>query len=211
MNKLNKLLLTVVLLPLLIVNVYASSVPYLWKAGDEEVNVNQPNKAGTAKLEKDGKTVTLFLNNYNGGELELECYGTGQSDMVFIINLEGDNYINSDDEGINMSESSSKVEFKGTGKLTINAPKPISYEEGTGQKIIDLSEKTEEQEVIINEEEHPILVSPEEDNKLVIEKEEDNNDNDWLVRVLGILLLISVGVISFLVVKLNKKSKKTAE
>lgn len=198
MNKLNKVLLTILLLPLMIVNVFAASVPYQWIVGGETVNTNA-NQAGTARLEKDGKIVTLFLNNYNGGKLELECYGTGQSDMTFIINIEGENTITSDDVGISMGETSDKVEFKGTGKLTINAPKPISYEDTRDTKVIDLSEKeeiSEPEEVTTSATEAPDFQ----------EKEEDNND--WLVRGLGILLLISIGVISFLVVKLIQKNKK---
>lgn len=212
MNKLNKVLLTILLLPLMIVNVFAASVPYQWIVGGETVNTNA-NQAGTARLEKDGKIVTLFLNNYNGGKLELECYGTGQSDMTFIINIEGENTITSDDVGISMGETSDKVQFQGTGKLTINAPKPISYEEGRGQKIIDLSSKTEVQEVTTNEtEDSKLIISDEDDDKLSLNKDADNNndhdDNDWLVRGLGILVLISIGVISFLVVKLIQKNKK---
>ena len=209
MRKIVLLLVVVALLmPMMFLNVYASSVPYQWRVGGEEVNVNKPNGAGTARLEKDGKTVTLYLNNYNGGKLELECYGTGQSDVVFIINLEGENTITADDTGISMGESkSSKVQFQGTGKLTINAQKPISYEEETNQKIIDLSKKeettsqettsegkTEEVQDTTSNEEITTTGEKAETSK----EENDNNANDWLVRVLGILLLVCIGVISFL-------------
>ena len=216
MKKVNNFLLGMILLPLLIVNVFASSVPYQWEIGDEKVNGGQSNSAGTARVEKDGKKVTLFLNNYNGKELELECYGTGQEGMEFIINLEGENTITSDDTGIDMDEAkSTKLKFEGTGKLTINAPKPISNEEGSGTKVIDLSSKEEttttgDTEVLDSTEESPQLISSKDDDQKLI-SEKDDDDNDWLVRGLGILVLISVGVIAFLVVKLNQKNKNTAK
>ena len=219
MKKVNNFLLGMIILPLLIVNVFAASVPYQWKVGDEKVNGGQSNEAGTARVEKDGKKVTLFLNNYNGKELELECYGTGQEGMEFIINLEGENTITSDDTGIDMDEAkSTKLKFEGTGKLTINAPKPISNEEGSGTKVIDLSSKEDTtttgdtSDVSDSIEDTPQLISSKDDDKkLISEKDDDDDDNDWLVRGLGILVLISVGVITFLVVKLNQKNKNTVK
>ena len=190
------------LFPLFVLNVYASQVPYQWDVDGEKVNHLQSNSAGTARLEKDGKKVTLFLNNYNGGKLQLDCYGTGQSDMDFIINLEGENIINSSDVGIDMGEENdSYINFQGEGTLVITAPKPISNEDAVDVYKVNIKEET------------PSLISTQEDDdELLIDTKDDTtttgsneDDTDWLVRVLGGLLLVSIGVISFLIVKLNQK------
>jgi hypothetical protein len=211
-DKMKKVLWTLLLLPVFILNVYASSVPYQWIVDGETVNTN-PNSAGTARLEKDGQVVTLFLNNYNGGKLVLECYGTGQEGMTFIINLEGTNTITADDVGIEMGEVSNyHIDFQGEGSLVITAPKPISNEDAVDVYKVNVKEASL---VASNEEgeETPSLIATKEDEDLLIDtKDDDTNttgsnedDTDWLVRVLGGLLLVSIGVISFLIVKLNQK------
>lgn len=111
----------------LIINVNASTVPYDWIVGGEEVNMRS-NSANTATLVKDGKIVTLKLNNYNGKGLELNCYGTGQPGMTFIIELSGNNVITDDSIGIDFYYPDGKIEFKGDGNLKIYAKRPISYE-----------------------------------------------------------------------------------
>ena len=217
--KMKKVLWILLLLPVFMLNVYATSVPYQWIVDGETVNT-APNNAGTARLEKDGKKVTLFLNNYNGGKLQLDCYGTGQSDMEFIINLEGENTINSSDVGIDMGESASYyIDFQGAGTLVINAPKPISNEDAVDVYKVNIpdevAEPTKEESLIAtnDEKEEPtkeeslIATNDTEEDDLLIDTKDDNNkeDNDWLVRILGGLLLVSLGIISFLVVKLNQK------
>ncbi|MBQ3308077.1 MAG: hypothetical protein IJG68_07815 [Bacilli bacterium] len=213
-----KVLWILLLLPVFMLNVYATSVPYQWIVDGETVNT-KPNNAGTARLEKDGKKVTLFLNNYNGGKLQLDCYGTGQSDMEFIINLEGENTINSSDVGIDMGESASYfIDFQGAGTLVINAPKPISNEDAVDVYKVNIQEEeepTKEESLIAtnDEKEEPtkeeslIATNDEKEDDLLIDTKDDNNkeDNDWLVRILGGLLIVSIGIISFLVVKLNQK------
>ena len=124
--------------------VNAASVPYRWIVGGESVDVGNPNSLSTARVEKDGKVVTLYLNDYSGGKLSLECYGTGQEDMTFNIKLEGVNTVTSNDIGIEFNYKGT-VNFIGNGKLTINAPKPISYESYTQQMYISPSESIYQQ------------------------------------------------------------------
>ena len=109
-----------VLLVLLVgitMNVKASLPPYYWTVDGKEMTENND----TATLVRDGKVNTLKLNNYSGKGIKLECYGTGQTDMQFIIELSGNNVINDDNIGIDFTAGSGngKITFKGDCTLTI--------------------------------------------------------------------------------------------
>ena len=64
----------------------------------------------------------LVLDNYNGGEIKVECKGTGMN-QVFAVELKGDNVINSENIGFLTTD---KVVFIGDGTLSITAPVPVS-------------------------------------------------------------------------------------
>ncbi len=224
MRKFNKIALVVALF-LMIPLVWAASVPYQWLSGDEKINVGQPNAAGTASLEKDGKTVTLSLNNYNGPALVLDCYGTGQDGMKFIITLEGDNVITTDNVGID--SGSSIVEFKGNGTLTINAPKPLSFEDFKERVVVKPAEGIygEEKPVLISDKENPSLIAENENPSLIAEDESNEEatgemasdefdsgkevkDNQSIVVpvIFGVLIGVLLAVVVFtLVIKKKKK------
>ena len=223
MKKFNKMILVMAVF-FMIPFVWAASVPYQWLSGDEKINVNQPNAAGTASLEKDGKTVTLSLNNYNGPALVLDCYGTGQEGMVFIINLEGENIITADSVGID--SGSSIVDFKGNGTLTITAPKPLSFEEFKERAVVKPAEGIygEEKPLLISDNEDPSLIAEKEDPSLIAgdESREDttgemaadefdtgkevkNNQSILVPVIFGVLIGVLLAVVVFTVVIKKKK------
>lgn len=143
------------------IDVNAASIPYAWY-----VNGKIIEETNEAKVSREGKTITLTLNNYNGGQLREECYGTGQEGIIFNIVLIGDNIINVEDGigktieymndtvdasiGISMESSFAKINFLGEGTLTINAPKPISYENYTNYLYISPSKNIYTNEKAIN-------------------------------------------------------------
>ena len=215
MKKINKIALIVALF-LMIPFVWAASVPYQWLSGDEKINVGQPNAAGTASLEKDEKTVTLSLNNYNGPALVLDCYGTGQDGMKFIVTLEGDNVITTDNVGID--SGSSIVEFKGNGTLTINAPKPLSFEDFKERAVVKPAEGIygEEKLVLISENGNPSLIAENERNEEATGemasdefdsgKEVKDNQSIVVPVIFGVLIGVLLAVVVFtLVIKKKKK------
>ena len=202
MKKISLVLVSILLVPMMFLNVYATSAPYEWIVDGEKVN-SEPNKDGTARLEKDGKKITLFLKNYDGGKLELNCYGTGQPDMEFIINLEGKNKITASDIGIAMDDS--KVKFEGEGSLIITAPKPISSEDYKDEYKVNGKENTSE---IMKEEEKPQLIMPKTEDIAPPEFEEKMEKMDKMVRRVGSTALVLIVIISFLVVRGIIKNKK---
>ena len=118
-------------------NVKASTPPYIWTIDNGNSNLREDvtKITDTAFLEKkedpesgEFKIYVLKLNNYHGSGIELECRGTGQSGMHFIIELTGKNVINDNNIGINY-DYSPDFEFTGNGSLIINAPIPISNKE----------------------------------------------------------------------------------
>ena len=210
-----KILFLLMLIPVIIINVTAAQVPYNWIVGGENVNTGTPNSSNTATLEKDGKTVTLKLNNYSGGALKLDCYGTGQSDMQFIINLTGKNTITSADIGIDLGNYG-KVNFTGEGDLTINAPKPISYESYVDDMYINPSNNDygniakETQSEIKSQDDSKEEKSATTTTKKTTKKEEAkendlSNINNIILIVFGIYIIISMATIILLILKLSKK------
>ena len=228
MKKIKLLLVGILLLPLFIINVNAASVPYQWIVGGETVNVDSPNKEGTATLEKDGKTVTLSLGNYVGGKLTLECYGTGQSDVTFIIDLAGNNVITSDDIGIDFKAGNDKIKFTGNGNLTINAPTPISYEsfsnrvyiDPTNNKYEEVKEETKTQtttEETTKEEQEEVTENTQEENELIATKDDtttvgEEKDNNIIILISVIIfVVISITALIIVIVKANQKNKEISE
>ena len=199
-----------VLISVMYFNVNAASVPYNWIVGGE--TVNESNSSKTATLTKNGNEVLLKLSNYKGGELKLNCYGTGQDGITFIIDLDGDNVINSDDVGIDFNYNG-KIKFNGNGKLTINAKTPISYESYKDKMIIEPSKNiyTDKEEV---KENNNNLVSEKED-KLISEKEDKlistndkEKDNSYIIYIiLGSCLFVSLVLNIILVTKVSKKKE----
>ena len=202
MKKISLVLVTILLVPMMFLNVYAASAPYEWIVDGETINT-ESNEAGTARVEKEGKKITLFLKNYDGGKLELHCYGTGQSDMEFIINLEGDNKVTASDVGIAMENS--KVKFEGEGSLIITAPKPISSEDYEDEYKVNVKETQKEE----TKEEKPQLIMPEKDDIAPPEEFKERTEKmDKMVRTIGSTALVLIVVISFIVVRTIIKNKK---
>ena len=199
-----------VLISVMYFNVNAASVPYNWIVGGE--TVNESNSSKTATLTKNGNEVLLKLSNYKGGELKLNCYGTGQDGITFIIDLDGDNVINSDSVGIDFNYNG-KIKFNGNGKLTINAKTPISYESYKDKMIIEPSKNvyTDKEEI---QENNNNLVSEKED-KLISEKEDKlistkdkEKDNSYIIYIiLGSCLFVSLVLNIILITKVSKKKE----
>lgn len=97
---------------------------YAWTIDGEGISRGSSNKSGTASWVEDANYTggVLTLNNYNGGQLKIDCYGTGLG-HIFAIKLVGDNKINVD-KGVGII-ANAPIVFIGDGKLTINAAVPI--------------------------------------------------------------------------------------
>lgn len=192
------------------VNVNAAGLPYDWIVDGEEVF--DSNTSQTATVTKDSNTVTLTLNNYNGNSLKLNCYGTAQDGITFVINLVGDNNITTDGVGIDF-DYNGKIVFNGDGKLTINSTKPISYENYSSYLYISPSENIyTDKELSDNSttnDEIDVISDQKSDNNTVNkanDKSEDNNLVMILAIAFGAYFLISIIVFIMLMSK-NKKLK----
>ena len=203
MKKYKLLLASILLIPLMVLVVSAAEVPYRWSVGGEYLDSNSPhNYDNTAIQTKEDKTVKLTLDNYDGGKIELGCYGTGQEGMTFIIELIGDNKITSNDVGI-VYDYSTPIEFIGTGKLTINAPKPESYSDAKEQKVIDLKPKQE-----IVEEEYTIDL-PEEEEDPIAKQSRENNTLSFIAGLATGLVAVIVASMVIRAMMEPKEEKKT--
>ena len=187
----------------MVLNVNASCVPWYWTINGKDMT--NGNTSTTSSLERCSEdTITLKLNNYNGEGFELECLGTCPSTYKFVIELTGDNVITDDTMGINFKDYNGKIEFKGDGTLSINAPKPISYENYVNTMIIKPASNvyTDKEEVVKEEiegttkTEETTTTGSTTDNNLV------------LYIVFGAYALLSLVIIIILAVSLNKKNKK---
>lgn len=97
---------------------------YSWTIDGEVISRGSSNKSGTAAWAEDSNYDggVLTLNNYNGGQLKIECRGTGLG-HVFAVKLVGNNTITAENGvGIIANEP---IVFIGDGKLTIKAAVPI--------------------------------------------------------------------------------------
>ena len=168
------------------VNVNAAGLPYDWIVDGEEVF--DSNTSQTATVTKDSNTVTLTLNNYNGNSLKLNCYGTAQDGITFVINLVGDNNITTDGVGIDF-DYNGKIVFNGDGKLTINSTKPISYENYSSYLYISPSENIyTDKELSDNSttnDEIDVISDQKSDNNTVNKANDKSEDNN-LVMILAI-------------------------
>lgn len=192
------------------VDVNAAGLSYDWIVDGEEVF--DSNTSQTATVTKDSNTVTLTLNNYNGNSLKLNCYGTAQDGITFVINLVGDNNITTDGVGIDF-DYNGKIVFNGYGKLTINSTKPISYENYSSYLYISPSENIyTDKELSDNSttnDEIDVISDQKSDNNTVNkanDKSEDNNLVMILAIAFGVYFLISIIVFIMLMSK-NKKLK----
>ena len=201
---------TLLLLIILTINVNAAGIPYDWIVNGEEVIEN--NSDGTVSLVKDSTNVTLTLNNYNGGSLKLNCYGTSIEGLNFTINLIGNNTITTDDEyGIDFTSYNGKITFVGDGNLTINANSPISYENFSSNLYISPAEN-------IYTDQHPIASTDiDGDNvknkaKTISDKgkSKSSNSDNSLVIIIGVAFLsyILVSIAIFVILISNNKKLK---
>lgn len=193
-------------------NVYAASLPYDYIIDGKEVSEKLDD--GSAIISKDSTSVTLTLNNYNGGPIKLNCYGSGQSGIKFNINLIGENTISADDIGIDFDYSVKKdenvINFTGEGKLTITAKTPISYEDYSDKLYIIPSENVHSTTLSNDTSEKVNNDNTSKDKKTT--KEETNKD-EIVIKVdkTSIILysfigyiIISLIVISYLSLKIRK-------
>ncbi len=197
-------------------NVYAASLPYDYIIDGKEVSEKLDDE--TAFISKDSSSVTLTLNNYNGGPIKLNCYGSGQSGIKFNINLIGNNTITADDIGIDFTYSVNKEEniinFTGDGKLTINAKTPISYENYTDKLYIIPSENvhstTYEEKSSTNNKDDSVVKDTNKDKQTT---KETSNKDEVVIKIdkTSIILysfvgyvIISLLVISYLLLKIRK-------
>ncbi len=198
------------LLIILTINVNAAGIPYDWIVNGEEVFENSSD--GTVSLVKDSTTVTLTLNNYNGGSLKLNCYGTSIEGLNFTINLIGNNTITTDDEyGIDFTSYNGKITFIGDGNLTINANSPISYENFSSNLYISPAENiyTDQHQIVSTDIDGDNIQNK---AKTISDKgkSKSSNSDNSLVIIMGVAflsyILVSIAIFVILISK-NKKLK----
>ena len=193
-------------------NVYAASLPYDYIIDGKEVSEKLDD--GSAIISKDSTSVTLTLNNYNGGPIKLNCYGSGQSGIKFNINLIGENTISADDIGIDFDYSVKKdeniINFTGEGKLTITAKTPISYEDYSDKLYIIPSENIHSTTLSNNTSEKVNNDNTSKDKQIT--KEETNKDEvvikidktNIILYSFILYIVMSLIVISYLSLKIRK-------
>ena len=206
------LLVILFTIPVMLMNVFAAVLPYAWTAGGTMVDGSD----SSIRVEKSSDSVTLYLKNYSGGKLNLECYGTAQNEITFNIVLEGENIVNADDIGIDFSYDG-KINFSGNGNLTINASKPISYENYEKQMYISPSEniykqgKDSVQSSSTDSQTTGEIIENDNDDEMPVEgmvKEPSNyNSNDLIYSIICIYIVVSLTLIIFLIIKVKKLQK----
>ena len=148
---------------------------YSWTIDGEVISRGSSNKSGTASWAEDSNYNggVLTLNNYNGGQLKIECRGTGLG-HVFAVKLVGNNTITAENGvGIIANEP---IVFIGDGKLTIKAAVPI----GSGDIKNNDSTLTEIGKANFNSS-TTITIEPSVEKG----KERSNNDSETISRMLG--------------------------
>lgn len=217
-------------------NVNASTPPYIWTIDNGNSNLREDvtTITDTAFLEKKAdpesgefKIYVLKLNNYHGSGIELECRGTGQSGMHFIIELTGKNVINDNNIGINY-EYSPDFEFTGNGSLIINAPIPISNKEYknlftigdvTIEEIeksmndVDSEEESSVDENITEEAEKNTIKDKELDEEnLIVEqneaKDSEKKDKIIIYTCLGVFIVLILFIVLHILKQNKIKTKK---
>lgn len=215
---------------------------YMWTVDGEQINLGNSNTTGTASWQKESEANdggVLTLNNYHGGQIKIECIGTGLG-HTFNINLIGDNYITVNN-GIGIL-ALEPITFSGNGTLTIEAAIPISsndyiYKDNMGTKIEDNYSFSLNKKIIIktsdavtnpnNDDSDPIINTNSEEYQLSNENVGNADDNtktdnttnnentiDWkLIAIIMIsITIMSIIIIVVLLILLAKKGKiqKTA-
>jgi len=112
------------IISMFLVTTVKAAFAYSWSVNGENLSIDSSNTDGTASWSTDPNYSggVLTLNNYNGKQLKIDCYGTA-SDNIFAIKLVGDNKINMPN-GVGII-ANFPIVFIGDGKLTINAGVPI--------------------------------------------------------------------------------------
>lgn len=112
------------IISMFLVTTVKAAFAYSWSVNGENLSIDSSNTDGTASWSTDPNYSggVLTLNNYNGKQLKIDCYGTA-SDDIFAIKLVGDNKINMPN-GVGII-ANFPIVFIGDGKLTINAGVPI--------------------------------------------------------------------------------------
>lgn len=182
-------------------DVKAASIPYRWSSNGLEIN-EENNINNTATVKKEENEITLTLNNYNGGALVEECYGTEVSDVTFNIELIGTNTITANNgtgiEGTSFLNNNVKINFIGNGNLTINATKPINYENYSDYLYVSPSENiytNVKQENI--EKDTDDMVNKETKEEQTKNTKVDSSDSNKTDKLVNILLGVLSGVILF--------------
>ena len=184
---------------------------YMWTVDGEQIGLGSSNTAGTASWQKDSEANdggVLTLNNYHGGQIKIECLGTGLG-HTFNINLIGDNYITVD-KGIGIL-ALEPITFSGNGTLTIEAAVPISsndyiVKDSIMTKIEGNYSFSENEKVIIRTSD--TTTNSNNDNS---ESNTTNDENtiDW--KLIAIIMIsvttISIIIIIVLLILLAKKGK----
>lgn len=213
MRKILLLIITVVALPLMLLDVNAISTNIGWDYEHNyhdypTIDLNPQNTDVPAYLEWDGKNkYTLHLNNYTGPGLVFgQSGGADRSDVEVFINLTGTNTISSKNVGIDLWVSNNKpITFTGTGTLKINARIPMSND--VSKTFIDPSndnkvDNTVEETVDEDLEEDTADTTKEETNT----KNEDTLNYKTLFIISSIISVILAVVCLVLVFKPKKKN-----
>ena len=190
---------------------------YSWTIDGERITRGSSNKSGNASWMDDVNYTggVLTLNNYNGGQLKIDCHGTDLG-HVFAIKLVGDNKITVD-KGVGII-SNAPIVFIGDGKLTINAAVPI----GSGDIInsdytvteIDKANYSVTTTVTIEpsnikDNESSKTITEENNNSSSNESEETNinKDNNLFEMIVLSYCVISLIIMIILITKLTTKRK----
>ena len=196
--------------------------PYTWTINGEMISQGFSNSSGNATWVTDSNYTggVLTLNNYNGGQIKIDCLGTGLG-HVFAIKLIGDNNITVE-KGVGIV-ANEPIVFIGDGKLTINAAIPI----GSGSIInsdytgteIDKANYSETTTVTIepsstnsndnlNAAKNEKTTTKKDDNTKV-DSEKNNNflDNNLFKTIILFYCVISLIIIIMLAAKLKSKRK----
>ncbi len=212
-------------------NDVSAAYAYRWTVDGEMLDYVQSDNEGVSIYSnQDGSAVwrreapyedggVLTLTNYNGGQLELGCYGTGLGHK-FKIELVGENTITVPDDYAIVS--SSPIEIIGEGSLKVSAKGLLSseysnYKDGNinivltlqGEKEATPAENCIEMMEDEDETEEEKVVTSVQESKNENNKEEDSQENSnmiWIILV-TVLALVSVVELATIIVFICKKNK----
>ena len=171
-----------------------------WMVNDTFASVKEYSKDGSYYLEFDESYGTiLVLDNFDGGNLVFDAFGTCLTPKPAIIKLIGDNKITVN-EGTGI-RSISDIKFIGNGSLMINANVPIEYKYSGHSIIINgVPEETEKDEN---------LQQPEinEDEKYAQDNDTTASEFNFYTIINPTLLGINIILLIILIIKVCKKGK----